>query len=86
MGCERAVTGRIEDARSGRARETRTASAFDVAHVVRGQYAGYRDELGVAAGSATETMAAVRAEIDNWRWAGFRSSCAPASAWPPADR
>jgi glucose-6-phosphate 1-dehydrogenase len=43
---------------------------LDVAHVVRGQYAGYRDELGVAAGSATETMAAVRAEIDNWRWAG----------------
>jgi len=43
---------------------------LDVAHVVRGQYAGYRDERGVAAGSATETMAAVRAEIDNWRWAG----------------
>jgi glucose-6-phosphate 1-dehydrogenase len=43
---------------------------LDVAHVVRGQYAGYRDEPGVAAGSATETMAAVRAEIDNWRWAG----------------
>jgi glucose-6-phosphate 1-dehydrogenase len=43
---------------------------LDVAHVVRGQYTGYRDEPGVAAGSATETMAAVRAEIDNWRWAG----------------
>ena len=43
---------------------------LDVAHVVRGQYAGYRDEPGVAAGSGTETMAAVRAEIDNWRWAG----------------
>jgi glucose-6-phosphate 1-dehydrogenase len=43
---------------------------LDVAHVVRGQYDGYRDEPGVAVGSATETMAAVRAEIDNWRWAG----------------
>jgi glucose-6-phosphate 1-dehydrogenase len=40
------------------------------AHVVRGQYAGYQDEPGVAAGSGTETLAAVRAEIDNWRWAG----------------
>jgi glucose-6-phosphate 1-dehydrogenase len=40
------------------------------AHVVRGQYAGYRDEPGVAAGSQTETLAAVRAEVDNWRWAG----------------
>jgi glucose-6-phosphate 1-dehydrogenase len=44
---------------------------IDTAHVVRGQYAGYRDEPGVARGSGTETMAAVRAEIDNWRWAGI---------------
>ena len=43
---------------------------IDTAHVVRGQYAGYRDEPGVAPGSGTETMAAVRAEVDNWRWAG----------------
>ena len=53
-----------------------TAKVFDAlkpidpGHVVRGQYAGYRDEPGVATGSQTETMAAVRAEIDNWRWAG----------------
>ncbi len=38
--------------------------------VVRGQYRGYRDEDGVAADSDTETFAAVRVEIDNWRWAG----------------
>jgi glucose-6-phosphate 1-dehydrogenase len=37
--------------------------------VVRGQYEGYRDEPGVAPDSQTETMVAVRAEIDNWRWA-----------------
>jgi glucose-6-phosphate 1-dehydrogenase len=43
---------------------------IDTAHVVRGQYDGYRDEPGVAEGSGTETMAAVRAEVDNWRWAG----------------
>ncbi len=43
---------------------------IDVRHVVRGQYAGYRDEPGVAPDTGTETMAAVRAEIDNWRWAG----------------
>jgi glucose-6-phosphate 1-dehydrogenase len=54
---------------------------IDVRHVVRGQYAGYQDEPGVAPGSGTETMAAVRAEIDNWRWAGvpffLRSRQAP---------
>jgi glucose-6-phosphate 1-dehydrogenase len=43
---------------------------IDIAHVVRGQYAGYTGEPGVAEGSGTETMAAVRAEVDNWRWAG----------------
>src|SRR4051794_9823430 len=37
---------------------------------VRGQYAGYRDIPGVAADSQTETYAALRLEIDNWRWAG----------------
>jgi len=43
---------------------------IDVRHVVRGQYDGYRQEPGVAPGSQTETMVAVRAEIDNWRWHG----------------
>jgi glucose-6-phosphate 1-dehydrogenase len=43
---------------------------IEVRHVVRGQYEGYRSEPGVAPGSDTETFAAVRAEIDNWRWAG----------------
>src|SRR5215216_2543779 len=42
----------------------------DPAHYVRGQYDGYRDIEGVAADSNTETYAAMRLEIDNWRWAG----------------
>jgi glucose-6-phosphate 1-dehydrogenase len=37
---------------------------------VRGQYAGYRDENGVAPDSDTETLVAVRASVDNWRWTG----------------
>jgi len=43
---------------------------IDVRHVVRGQYEGYRSEPGVAADTQTETMVAVRAEVDNWRWHG----------------
>ena len=43
---------------------------IDVRHVVRGQYRGYRSEPGVPADSDTETMVAVRAEVDNWRWHG----------------
>jgi glucose-6-phosphate 1-dehydrogenase len=42
----------------------------DPAHYVRGQYEGYRDIDGVAGDSTTETYAALRLEIDNWRWSG----------------
>ena len=44
--------------------------AADPAHCVRGQYEGYRDIDGVASDSQTETYAALRLEIDNWRWSG----------------
>jgi glucose-6-phosphate 1-dehydrogenase len=43
---------------------------IDVRHVARGQYEGYRSEAGVAADSQTETMVALQAEVDNWRWHG----------------
>ncbi|MEU1625388.1 glucose-6-phosphate dehydrogenase [Streptomyces sp. NPDC020096] len=43
---------------------------IDVTHVVRGQYEGYRSEPGVDPHSQTETFVALRAEVDNWRWAG----------------
>lgn len=39
-------------------------------NVVRGQYAGYRDEADVAPSSSVETFAAVRLAIDSPRWAG----------------
>jgi glucose-6-phosphate 1-dehydrogenase len=42
----------------------------DPAHYVRGQYDGYLDIPGVAEGSTTATYAAMRLEIENWRWAG----------------
>ncbi|HEY4096390.1 MAG TPA: glucose-6-phosphate dehydrogenase [Baekduia sp.] len=44
--------------------------AADPAAYVRGQYNGYRDIPGVAADSTTETYAAMRLEVDNWRWSG----------------
>lgn len=50
------------------------------AHAFRGQYSngniadkavpGYIEEPGVAEGSVTETYAALKLFIDNWRWAG----------------
>jgi glucose-6-phosphate 1-dehydrogenase len=38
--------------------------------MVRGQYAGYRDEPGVAKKSDVETFCALRLSIDSWRWEG----------------
>jgi glucose-6-phosphate 1-dehydrogenase len=43
---------------------------IDLAHVVRGQYEGYRAEPGVSPASQTDTFSALRVEVDNWRWAG----------------
>ena len=38
--------------------------------LLRGQFRGYRNEKGVAADSQIETFAALRLEIDSWRWKG----------------
>lgn len=40
------------------------------AHGIRGQYAGYKKEEGVDPESETETFAALKLYIDNWRWEG----------------
>jgi glucose-6-phosphate 1-dehydrogenase len=43
---------------------------LDTKHIVRGQYDSYLVEPGVAPDSPTETFVALRAEVENWRWAG----------------
>jgi glucose-6-phosphate 1-dehydrogenase len=42
----------------------------DSAHYVRGQHDGYLDIDGVAPDSTTETFAALKLSIENWRWSG----------------
>ena len=56
--------------RDEKAKVFESLKPIDVRHVVRGQYAGYGSEPGVPADSDAETMVAVRAEVDNWRWHG----------------
>ncbi len=48
----------------------RSMKPIDPRDVVRGQYIGYRQEEGVDPESDTETLIALKCEIDNWRWAG----------------
>jgi glucose-6-phosphate 1-dehydrogenase len=38
--------------------------------MVRGQFRGYQNENGVAPGSRTETFAALKLEVNSWRWQG----------------
>jgi glucose-6-phosphate 1-dehydrogenase len=39
-------------------------------NLIRGQFRGYREEKGVAPDSKVETFAALRLEVDSWRWKG----------------
>lgn len=48
----------------------RAMRPLDADNVVRGQFVGYRDEVGVAENSDVETFCALRLHIDSWRWAG----------------
>jgi glucose-6-phosphate 1-dehydrogenase len=43
---------------------------LEARNLVRGQFRGYRKEKGVAPNSQVETFAALRLEIDSWRWQG----------------
>ncbi len=79
--------GRPEDLKDSLVTAFRAVNVADPAHYVRGQYDGYLDIDGVAADSTTETFAALRLEIDNWRWSG-RAVLHPRRQAPPghADR
>ena len=62
----------------------RAVADADPAHYVRGQYDGYLGIDGVATDSTTETYAALRLEIENWRWSGVpffirAGKCLPAT-------
>src|SRR6185369_1638104 len=59
----------VEAIRDEKARVLKAIEPLDAAHVIRGQYCGYRDEPGVASSSTVETFAAVELRIDTWRWA-----------------
>ena len=70
VAMEPPVGATADDLRDKKAEVFRSMPDADPAQYVRGQYEGYLDVPGVAKGSTTETFAALRLEIDNWRWAG----------------
>ena len=59
-----------ESIRDEKVKVLKAIPAVTPTDLVRGQFRGYLDEPGVAAGSRTETFAALRLSLDNWRWQG----------------
>jgi glucose-6-phosphate 1-dehydrogenase len=70
VGMEPPITFGAKSLRDEKSKVFQAMRPLDVTKVVRGQYTGYRAEKGVAPDSQTETFAALRVDIDNWRWAG----------------
>jgi glucose-6-phosphate 1-dehydrogenase len=59
-----------EAIRDEQAKVLRTVRPLEAANIVRGQFRGYRDEPGVSKDSPVATYAALRLDVDSWRWSG----------------
>jgi glucose-6-phosphate 1-dehydrogenase len=59
-----------ESVRDEKVKVLKAVPSIKPKNLVRGQFRGYRQELGVAADSKVETFAALKLEIDSWRWRG----------------
>jgi len=70
LGMEPPANSSPDALRDEKVEVLRAMKPLDASSMVRGQYAGYLDEPGVAPGSTVETYAALRLDIESWRWAG----------------
>ena len=59
-----------ESIRDEKVKVLRAMPPLETTNLVRGQFRGYRQEPGVAADSKVETFAAMKLEVDSWRWRG----------------
>jgi glucose-6-phosphate 1-dehydrogenase len=78
-------TADADGQRDKRVEVFRAMPSVDPKHYVRGQYDGYRSVKGVSPGSQTETFAALRLEVDNWRWSGVPFFIRAGKALPVRD-
>jgi glucose-6-phosphate 1-dehydrogenase len=59
-----------DSVRDEKVKVLKAIAPIDEKNLVRGQFQGYREENGVAKDSKTETFAALKLEINSWRWKG----------------
>jgi len=70
LAMEPPTTMYVDSVRDEQVKVFRTIPPLSPASIVRGQFNGYRQEPGVDPHSDVETFAAVRFEVDSWRWSG----------------
>jgi glucose-6-phosphate 1-dehydrogenase len=70
LAMEPPLTTYHESIRDEQVKVFRAIRPLNPEDLVRGQFAGYRSEAGVSPNSIVETFAAVRLQIDSWRWDG----------------
>jgi glucose-6-phosphate 1-dehydrogenase len=70
LAMEPPLTTYAESIRDEQVKVFRAIQPLSCADLVRGQFRGYRSEPGVAQGSTVETFAAVRLNVESWRWDG----------------
>jgi glucose-6-phosphate 1-dehydrogenase len=70
LAMEPSVSLDSESIRDEKVKVLRAIPPIEEKNLVRGQFRGYRDENGVAKDSQTETFAAMRLELNSWRWKG----------------
>src|SRR2546425_9850341 len=59
-----------ESVRDEKVKVLKAIPPIEEKNLIRGQFRGYRDENGVAKDSQTETFAALKLEVNSWRWKG----------------
>jgi glucose-6-phosphate 1-dehydrogenase len=70
LGMEPPVAFDSDSVRDEKVKVLKAIPPIEEKNLVRGQFRGYRDEKGVANNSQTETFAALKLEINSWRWKG----------------
>ena len=70
LAMEAPVGRDAESIRDAKGQAFKAMRPIDPQDVIRGQFAGYRSEEGVAPDSQVETFVALKLYLDSWRWAG----------------
>jgi len=70
LAMESPVRTDSETIRDEKVKVLKAIRSLEEKNLVRGQFRGYRKENGVAPDSKVETFAALRLNVDSWRWQG----------------